>query len=171
MKSKKYLYLAGVIIVVVVAGIFIVNRKGANAPANNLGDLLIVSPEVSPSASTQVKKVNPSPTPTSSLEVSQLKTYEQWVRELYKLDRWLALNAECTEIVPSGVTYKNNTLVMLDNTLSDKARVLKVGDREYNLEAHGWYLTTLTSKTLPAFLRIDCGPMELGRIELVKEIN
>jgi len=119
------------------------------------------TPRVSPKASLQ-----PKPTPT--LIFKEEMTYEQLTEALGAKGRWLALAPDCSYIVPSNVTYYNNTEIMLDNTASNVRHILKIGGREYLLEAGEWFLTTLSSPNLPAQLPIYCGTLELGRIDLIK---
>jgi len=117
---------------------------------------------------------SPTPTPTPLLTakptpgiiVEELPDYYNLAVALDKENRYFALGADCNSIRPSNIAHKNNTQIMLDNAASDKARILKIGDREYSLEAHGWILATLSSPNLPVQLKIFCGSMELGQIEL-----
>ena len=78
----------------------------------------------------------------------------------------MVLDENCTSIVPSQIVYPNNTQIMLDNTFSISPRILTIGDHQYSLDARDWILVTLNSKNLPARLKMFCGPMELGEIEL-----
>lgn len=121
----------------------------------------------SPEATTTVRPVKRSPTPTPGIIVTEAPTYKDWVKLLDPQNRRLALDKDCTSIVPSQVDYPNNTEIMLDNTVSATSRILKIGDHEYALGAHSWILTTLHSDTLPARLTMFCGNMELGQLDLV----
>ena len=152
-----------VISAVIVAAVVAVNKKPGS---DNTAD---VSP--SPTFS-----LSPSPTPTQILRstakptpgiiVEELPDYYNLAVALDKENRYFALGADCNSIRPSNIAYKNNIKVMFDNVAWGKARILKIGDREYSLEAHGWILATLSSPNLPVQLKIFCGSMELGQIEL-----
>ena len=129
------------------------------------------SPDISP-VPTVILEPSPTPTPkitvesTPELIFEELPNYYTLAVSLDKENRYFAIDADCMSINPSNVVYKNNTQIMLDNAASDKARVLKIGGREYSLDAHAWILATLSSTELPIRLPIFCGSMELGQIEL-----
>jgi hypothetical protein len=126
------------------------------------------SPSPTPTATPTVTPGNskvPTPTP-GYLIVKESRTYQGWFDELDPENRVLRVYSECDYIVPSNLTYKNNTKIMLDNTGSSENHVLKIGGKEYNLEAGLWYLVTLSSPTVPARLPIFCKGIELGEVEL-----
>ncbi len=81
-------------------------------------------------------------------------------------NRVLGIYNECDYIVPSNVTYKNNTEVMLDNTRSKQTVVLKIGNKDYTLAGGAWNTVTLSSPTVPATMQIFCKSIELGSIDL-----
>jgi len=115
----------------------------------------------------------PTPTPTASMEspkpeliIEEVKDYNYWFNRLDPENRVLAVYDECGYLVPSNVTYKNNTLVMLDNTRSQQTHILKIGKTEYSLAAGAWNTVTLSSPTLPAKMQIFCKGIELGQIDL-----
>jgi len=135
-----------------------------------------------------IKDFSLSPTPTAILDTSPTNTplvkaadrpepgiiikdmpnYDYWFQQLDSQNRVLGIYDACGYMVPSNVAYKNNTTVMLDNTRSNQDLVIKVGDKDYPLEAREWKLVTLstTSPTLPINLPIFCKNIELGQIEL-----
>jgi hypothetical protein len=116
----------------------------------------------------------PSPTPTPILTqtpkpkliIEEKRTYRSWFDELDPENRVLAVYEECAYLVPSNLSYKNNTLVMLDNTRSSQGQILKIGEQNYSLSAGEWYMITLYSKTVPIDLGIFCKNVELGSIRL-----
>lgn len=136
---------------------------------DNTADTLMVSP--SPEQSLNSSKTPElsgnkilKPTPTLIKEV--VGNYQYWVELLDPIGRHLLLDENCTSVIPSQIAYPNNTKIMLDNTLSAESRILKIGNKEYPLEARSWTLITLSSTTLPAKLTMFCGPMELGQLDL-----
>ena len=98
--------------------------------------------------------------------MSDLKSYETWVDELDAENKYTVIDDTCSNIKPSNVTYKNNSLIMLDNSASPNSHILKIGNLNHNLAAGKWYLITLSSSTLPADLVIFCEGIELGSIRL-----
>lgn len=125
------------------------------------------APTVTPTPTATPKKVLQKPTPTPALIATEMQNHQQLVDILDPLNRRLALDATCTSLVPSQVAYPNDLEVMLDNYESSQARILKIGGREYSIEARSWIIVTLHSEILPAKLPIFCGAMELGQIDLL----
>lgn len=114
---------------------------------------------------------SPPPTPTLQVDVippdflsPEASNYDALVVEFE--GRRLVLDANCTSASPSNITFKNLTQIMIDNRASNEPRTVRIGDRVYNLVAHGWYLTTLYSTQLPANMSFFCGDLELGQIGL-----
>lgn len=167
--NKNYLYIVVGLVAVITVAVLLSNKN--NAPDVDL-DTLISTPSLNTEPSpTPVETPRPKPgstKPTPGLIFKPIKTYEQLTKEFELEGRWLALNDSCTEIVPSNVTYHNNAEIMLDNTASSTRHILKIGGREYLLEAGEWFLTTFYSPTLPAIWPIYCGSMELGSISIVQ---
>lgn len=160
-------YILGIIVVVAI--VIVVVLFLTKSDKNNVGE--IMSPinlnlTASPTP-TGTPEPRPMPTkPRGEIIFKEIKTYEQLVEELHPKGRHLVISPDCSYIVPSNVTYPNNTEIMLDNTASTERHILKIGGREYLLEAGEWFLTTLSSPTLPVNLPIFCGYMELGQIDL-----
>lgn len=167
--SKNYLSSILVTIVIVSVAVFLVNKMNKTEDSTDFPDITF-SPEPSLSPTpipTPTPKPSVKPTPTIIFE--ETMNYEQLTKTLGEKGRWLVLAPDCSTIVPSNVNYYNNTQIMLDNTASKVRHILKIGGREYLLEAGEWFLTTLSSPTLPAPLPIYCGTLELGRIDLIKQ--
>lgn len=168
----KNTYIYSVVAVVVIVGlVFLMNQESKTGKViDNLELVVSPTPTFLPTPA-QVKVATPkplksSPKPTPKLVAQEVNQYQYWVETLEPINRRLALNENCTSIVPSQVSYPNNTQIMLDNTFSSSPHVLKIGDQEYSIPANDWQLTTLSDLKLPARLNMFCGSMELGQIEL-----
>jgi hypothetical protein len=166
---NKNIYIYTIIAVIIVAGL--VFWMGRNNKADDVTDLSILetlspSPSQSSTPSQTPKLIKSTPKPSPKLVAKEINSYQSWVDWLEPLNRHLVLDENCTSIVPSQVAYPNNTQIMFDNTLSPTARILKVGSKEYSLNANDWLVVALSSPTLPAQLTMFCGPMELGQIDL-----
>lgn len=161
--NKNYLYLAIVAVIIGVVFFSLANRS--DQPEN-----IAVSPSSTSTATSMPsptsKLTNSSPKPTPVLVVQEVKNYKYLVDLLDSQNRRLALDENCLSVVPSQVEYPNDTEIMLDNTASARPRIIKIAGREYSLDANGWILTTLHSDKLPAQLSVNCGDMELGRLDL-----
>lgn len=171
MLNKIYLYFFLVLVVIIVAVTVLVNKgyrtgdKGVSLSPNPSPTPTVILNENSFPSPT----INLKPKPTPALIFKETKTYEQLAHDFDESgNRRLALAPDCSYIIPSQNTYKNNTELMLDNTNSLKRQILKIGDREYLLEAGEWFLFTISNPVLPVSLSIYCGSIELGAIELVK---
>lgn len=162
--KKVYLY----IIFAVVVAVAVVMLDKPDMPVDTADGIVSPSPSLSVSA-TPARSTLPraSLKPTPGILVEDIVTYDQWVAFLEPLNRRLALDKDCTSSVPSQVEYLNNTKIMIDNSASAKARILKIAGREYSIDARAWILTTLSSTKLPAQLPVYCGDIEIGRLDLV----
>jgi len=165
--DKKNIILLALVGVIVIALIIALNGKEDNEDIDDfsLSPTPTVSTDTSPTG-TPVVKVTADPKP--GIIIKDMPNYDYWFQQLDSKNRVLGIYDECGYIVPSNVAYKNNTEVMLDNTRSNQDLVLKIGDKDYSLEAREWKLVTLstTSPTLPINLPIFCKNIELGQIEL-----
>lgn len=168
---NKNIYIYSIIAVVIVGGvIFWMSR---NSKVENVADTSVLvspspssnqSPVQSPTLTPKLTKNTPKPSP--KLIAKEVNQYQSLVDWMEPIGRHLVLDENCMSIVPSQVAYPNNTQIMLDNTFSPKAHILKIGSKEYSLTANGWLLVTLSSTELPAKLTMFCGPMELGQLDL-----
>lgn len=69
---------------------------------------------------------------------------------------------------PAVASYKNGATVMLDNRSGDP-RIVAVGGVQYNLAGYGWKIITLSAKTLPTTLFLDCGGAKnVAQIQMYK---
>lgn len=116
--------------------------------------------------------VSPTPTPVSGSPAAGQRPAEKVPADYgaavtqYE-GRRIQFGQYCNAI-PTSVTYKNGTSIMLDNR-SGEARHVKVGPTAYNLAGYGWRVITLTSKSLPSTLLLDCGASRnVGTILLQK---
>lgn len=144
--------------VVIIGGVILLisNNVGKEPePAFSPASVPSVSPEISVSAS-------PSPRPSGSIKV---ETYDDLIVQYDS--RRILLASDCQSANPSNMNFKNGTRIMLDNTLSSEARVIKIGNNSYKIIAHGWTFVTLYSKELPANLPMYCGSMELGQLGII----
>lgn len=167
MVNKNYISIAiaGVIIILVLA--FVSTKKPDDlsqispspSPTPQASPAVSLNPTLIPAPKSQSAK--PMPMPQTSP-----KTYEQLVEQMDEEGTHFKIDPKCNSIAPSNVAYWNNTRIMLDNTASKERHILKIGDREYLLEAGEWFLTTLSSTILPVTLPIYCGTLELGSIDL-----
>lgn len=70
------------------------------------------------------------------------------------------------QAIPSNMTFKNGTKILLDNRSGD-ARYVSVGGTSYYLEGYGYKIVTLSSSDLPRTLLISCGAaVNVGQILL-----
>lgn len=157
-----------IIAALVIAGISIFFANRDNSELAQESPSVSATPQASSSPSVSATPELGKTTPRPGIISSGMKSYYQWAAELDPLNRHFLLDADCTSIQPSGVDLPNNVAVMLDNSYSKVARVLKIGNKDYNLPAQSWQIVVLKSDTLPAPLPLYCGSMELGRIDLVK---
>jgi len=161
--SKRLYIGSGIVAIIVIAGV-LWGKGNSNQEVAVVSPTVLSTPTATPSPTPTIKR---SPKPTPGIIVKEVPNYASMVALLDPYNRYFAVDKDCTSIVPSQVEYPNDVQIMLDNKDSDKARILKIGGRQYSLEAHGWIITTLHSDTLPARLPIYCGDMELGAIDLV----
>lgn len=164
MKIEKNIYIYGAVVVVIVGGLIFWMGRGDNTTDTSTAS---PSPEQSLNPSKTPELSNNKtfkPTPTLIKEI--VGDYSYWVDLLEPLNRRITLDENCTSSVPSQVAYPNNVKIMIDNTLSAEPRVLRIGDKDYPVEARGWILTVLSRSELPAQLKMFCGSMELGQLDL-----
>lgn len=151
-----------VVILVVVGGYYLFKSNGMTNPSS--GTLYSSSP--SATAATNPKTTTSKPAAT--VAPSAALTYTQLVAQ-YK-DRRIQFDSAC-RATPSSFVLKNNTSVLLDNR-ANVARVVKVGDKTYNLGAYGYQVVMLSSPTLPTKLGINCGSsVNVGTVLLEADIS
>ncbi len=170
---NKNIYIYSIIAVIIVGGVvFWMSRDNKTDNIEDTSALVSSTPAPTQSlipTSTLIptpKLTKSTPKPSPKIVITEVNQYQSLVDLLEPLNRRLTLDGNCTSIVPSQVVYPNNTQIMLDNTLSASARILKIGAKEYFLTANGWLLVTLSSSELPAKLTMFCGSMELGQLDL-----
>jgi len=172
MKLNKNIYILIAVVLVIIAVYFGVRENDKNNNITENDTTINLSPTMdqlefpTPTPKITSKSLINTAKPTPDLIISEAEDYLSLAKSFDKENRLLILDKDCLSIFPSQVVYANNTKVMLDNTLSAKPRILKIGGREYSLEAGKWIFATLSSEKLPINLTMYCGAMELGQIEL-----
>lgn len=146
--NQKYLwYVVGIVVLVLV--IVSIRREGSGDPsASN-------SPSPSSTASTSPTSKpagtrTPTPAPAGS---SMPQSYTEAVKA--HEGRRLQFDVRC-QVSITKIVVKNGQTVMLDNRSGD-ARTVVVGSTQYQLPGYGWRVITMSSKTLPATVIVDCG--------------
>ena len=166
MKQTPLIIIVGAILLGIIVFWTIQSDKPFD-PASTPTPSVSSAPTATPTPTATPKKVIKNSTPTPDLIVQEVQSHQRLVDVLDPLNRRLALDANCTSLVPSQVSYPNDLEIMIDNYESAQPRILKIGGREYSLDAHSWIFTVLHSDSLPVRLPIFCGAMELGEIELL----
>ena len=70
------------------------------------------------------------------------------------------------EALPNKLSLKNGAKIMLDNRSGDR-RTISVRNQSFSIMGYGYQLVSLTSKTLPTTLNINCGSaVNVGQILL-----
>lgn len=148
--TRRTWILFGIYLVTATVGFVILSRPINNS--EDLNDKINLSEE-----GTVIKppvKINPA---------QQNKTYDQILKEYD--GRQIQFDERC-QAIPNNLTYKNGTQVMFDNRSGD-ARWISVGGAEYYLSGYGYKILTLSSKTLPKTLYLNCGSaVNVGQILL-----
>jgi hypothetical protein len=164
-KDIVFWFLIGVIVIALV--IILTGKRSKNITDFSLSPTPTAALTTTPKTglmNTPAVKITASPKP--GLIAQEVRDYDYWFRQLDSKNMVLGIYDECSYIVPSNLVQKNNVTMMLDNTRSSKAHVLKIGNKDYPLAAKDWELVVLSSSTLPSNLVIFCENRELGQIEL-----
>lgn len=112
-----------------------------------------------------------SPTPVAAIKkkvvvatpVAPAKSYTQMLKE-YEGKR-IQFDERC-QPTPLAPTYKNGSIIMLDNR-SASPKVIMIGGAKYSLAGYGYQTVTLSSPSLPNELAVSCGSAgNVGRILL-----
>ena len=147
--STKYIYIAGVVVLLSIGAYFFVNRTPIDP--SDLGH----EPEATSTVS------SPTSTPTSTILGTVKKnpdghrgfTYSAAVNAF--AGRRIQFDANCA-MNPPALSLRNGTNVMFDNR-SDVGRYFALdGIRSY-LPARDFQILTLSSKRLPHTISVDCG--------------
>lgn len=138
-----------IVLAVVIVGIIIfLNSKQSVAPTNPSNDNTNTTTNTAPTGNTAkpaTKPANTQNTITTSYQ-EMVKKYE---------GRRIQFNEWC-QATPSSQTYKNGTQIMFDNRGS-KATTLTIDGVAYPTSAYTYRLITLSSKTLPHTVIVNCG--------------
>lgn len=147
MENKRLWYVVIAVAILVVLAVLLRGTGEWSGSQSQSTATPTVSPSVSASATPSVSpKTTIKPVPAPSSYGEAVKQYE--TRRI-QFDMYCQAN-------PVNNTYKNGTSIMLDNRSGD-ARIITVGGVQYRLDGYGWKIITLSSKTLPATLAVDCG--------------
>lgn len=149
---KNRAFLLVVVVLLVALGYWLMGKEGRFA-----GDMSpSSSPSSSPAPKAQAGGAKDSPAAPS-------KSYTELVSEYD--GRRIQFDQNC-QAIPNGVTFKEGTSIMLDNRSGDP-RTIKVGDKSFDLQGYGYWITTLSSPTLPQELFVSCGSaVNVGKILL-----
>ena len=146
--NQKYLwYVVGVVVaILIIVGL---RRQGTGSPSSSSSPSPSSAVSGSPTAKPTVKRT-PTPAPAGS---SMPQSYSDAVKA-HEGSRF-QFDARC-QVSISKIVVKNGQTVMLDNRSGDP-RTIVVGSTQYQLSGYGWRIITMTSKTLPATVAVDCG--------------
>ncbi len=148
--KKKTWILLGIYVVTAVIGMVVLSSSTNKQRASE-------------SLKDTIKEESNGAAPVEGGTAQQLKTYNQLLKDF--IGRRVQFDARC-QAIPSDLTYKNGTQVMFDNRSGD-ARWISVGGAEYYLSGYGYKILTLSSKSLPKDLYINCGSaVNVGQILL-----
>ncbi len=139
-KNQKILIELGIVLVLVVFGLWSLNKSSAPATNDTSSSADVVSVEDTSAGSINVGA------PAASIAYGDALVK-------YK-DARLQLNKDC-QGSPDKMTFKNGANVMIDNR-SAVARTVKVGS-VFSIKAYGFKIVNLSSSTLPATWYVDCG--------------
>jgi hypothetical protein len=139
-------------IAVVLLGWWAMRDDGDDRAAVSPSPSVVVSVSPSPSASPMISRTaTPKPvgTPVAAMPQTYAEALKRYENARFQFDQYCQTR-------PANSSYKNGATVMLDNRSGDP-RTVAVGGVQYNLAGYGWKIITLSSKTLPGTLYIDCG--------------
>lgn len=145
--NQKILW--GVIALVVVVAVVMMNDNDGQYTLSPEGDEVGTSSSPAVSAAAVAKK-KASPTPAS---VAVSLSYNDALKKYG--DNRIQFNEKC-QAYPTTATYKNGASVMLDNR-SNKTLAVSLDGKPYSLGAYTYQAVTLSSKTLPHEVRVNCG--------------
>ena len=149
--KTKIFILAGVAItagiVIAIAAYLSANNINQEA-VEKMSDGVSATEENAPTPSATVTK--PSPSTTAAKEAY---TYTQAIVKYQ--DRRIEFDTNC-QAKPVISTFKNGTEIMIDNRSAAKKN-FAVDGKNYTIEGFDFKIITLTAKTFPKTIQIDCG--------------
>ncbi|MBX4211785.1 MAG: hypothetical protein KW806_03300 [Candidatus Yanofskybacteria bacterium] len=107
------------------------------------------SPTPTAKAATATPRAGATKTPTSQSTVSYTQALQTYGSNRIQFDQYC-------QGQPSSMSLKTGSKIMLDNRSGD-ARTIVVDGKKYNLAGYGFQVITLSSKTLPYTVKVDCG--------------
>src|SRR3989344_1388777 len=152
MTKQQIRIVIGSIVIIAIATLVIYVNMNQGRPKKNYQITNSAS-----GASAQTPKASPVKVPTANKTAApkptqQALTYEAAVNQ-YE-NRLMQFNQSCGAS-PSYMMFKNNSALMIDNRSSVK-RTIAIGEKSYALNPYGFLIVTLTSKTLPGSLGVNC---------------
>ncbi len=141
----------GIVCVLLAIGVWVLREQPGADPVAVPGALQVSATPTGESAAeptpTPSQVVVRKPTPTPKL------AYDAALRQF--AGRRIQLDAECTAI-PSQVTYKSGTYILLDNRGADAKSVL-FNLKRYTIPAYDYIVVSVVADTYPAVTYMDCG--------------
>lgn len=165
--NKQLLWSVVVIVAVILVGRWATGDRDDEMVQASPSPSGVVTASVSPSVSASpVASRIGAPKPAVSAPVTAMpETYAEALKR-YENARF-QFDQYC-QTKPAVASYKNGATVMLDNRSGDP-RIVAVGGVQYNLAGYGWKIITLSAKTLPTTLFIDCGGAKnVAQIQMYK---
>lgn len=109
--------------------------------------------EVAPIASSTISAGETVSSTASSSPTSGTLSYQAALKKY--VNRYAQFDPAC-KMTPGSIVVKNGASFMLDNR-SGKALTIHLDDVAYALKAYGFRIVSLSRRTLPATVRVDCG--------------
>jgi hypothetical protein len=152
-KNKKIILISFIVVLIFVSVAVILGfqiRKkqketSLTPPSVNLPSALPESEN--PATAPENKNTAQPPKKSSSLNYTEMVNQYQ--------GRRIQFTEDC-QVIPNYVTFKNGTVVMFDNRANKKLPIALDG-KVYYFEPYSFKILTLSSKTLPHTIVIDCG--------------
>ncbi|MDP3731123.1 MAG: hypothetical protein Q8R34_01360 [bacterium] len=164
MKKMTGKFMWVVVVIVAAVGVYLAMGDKVDQYTNNLDSILPDSQsKATPVPASSVKKKAVAPvTSTPSAQA-----YGQLVKEFE--GRRIQFDQRC-QPVPLAPTYKNGTVIMLDNR-APSARVITIGTNQYSVAGYGYQIVTVSSPSLPNELSVGCNSSgNVGKILLQAKI-
>lgn len=156
--------LASITILLVTSGIllgkYLGNKNNSTSSEANNSESPIIAARPSINSGYINKQINgglsssqPQRFQTATAQMDFQEAYKKFNERIIQIENCMAIPGLAT--LPTHVTYKNGTQIMLDNRSQDSLEI-HLGGKEYRLYGHEFALVTLSSNKLPATLHMDC---------------
>ena len=148
---KNTTLIVSIVAVIVIIVVALLVGKGSDQPITSSSPSALAGVSVSPSTSVR-------PTASSgAVSLSYANALTKYANTRYQFD------AQC-QVIPNQRVVKTGTAIMLDNRSGD-ARTISVGAAKYSMAGYGFRIVTVTAKTFPTTLLIDCGSAQnVGKV-------